>query len=375
MISSKYFFIKSLARFTLNKRFKSCTIYRFKFSINLILCFSVSVVGCSHVSRDKGYPSSKQFDTVSSSFHNSNGSQNSKSFFDFLSFLQKFILRNVDPFEKEGFPWRKPDLQFSSEQPSVTWIGHSTLLVRLNGKTILTDPIFSTRASPFSILGPKRVVPPAISLYELPPIDFVVISHSHYDHLDLKTIKELAIKSKKTVFFVPLGLKGLLEGVGARKVFELDWWDEIRMNDLSFIATPAHHWSARSLLDRNKSLWASWMVVSQQFRFWFAGDTGYSDDFTEIRKRVGEPDLAAIPIGAYSPRSFMKNSHVNPGEAVDIFLDLGAKKAVAIHWGTFKLSTELLDEPPGKLQSALEAKNISQDLFKVLDHGETLFLD
>ena len=375
MISSKYFFIKSLARFTLNKRFKSCTIYRFKFSINLILCFSVSVVGCSHVSRDKGYPSSKQFDTVSSSFHNSNGSQNSKSFFDFLSFLQKFILRTVDPFEKEGFPWRKPDLQFSSEQPSVTWIGHSTLLVRLNGKTILTDPIFSTRASPFSILGPKRIVPPALSLCELPPIDFVVISHSHYDHLDLKTIKELAIKSNKTVFFVPLGLKGLLEGVGARKVFELDWWDEIRMNDLSFIATPAHHWSARSLLDRNKSLWASWMVVSQQFRFWFAGDTGYSDDFTEIRKRVGEPDLAAIPIGAYSPRSFMKNSHVNPGEAVDIFLDLGAKKAVAIHWGTFKLSTELLDEPPGKLQSALEAKNISQDLFKVLDHGETLFLD
>ena len=375
MISSKYLFIKKLALFTLNKRFKICMIYRFKFSINLILCFSVSVVGCSHVSRDKGYPSSKQFDTVSSSFHNSNGSQNSKSFFDFLSFLQKFILRTGDPFEKEGFPWRKPDLQFSSEQPSVTWIGHSTLLVRLNGKTILTDPIFSTRASPFSILGPKRIVPPALSLCELPPIDFVVISHSHYDHLDLKTIKELAIKSNKTVFFVPLGLKGLLEGVGARKVFELDWWDEIRMNDLSFIATPAHHWSARSLLDRNKSLWASWMVVSQQFRFWFAGDTGYSDDFIEIRKRVGEPDLAAIPIGAYSPRSFMKNSHVNPGEAVDIFLDLGAKKAVAIHWGTFKLSTELLDEPPGKLQSALEAKNISQDLFKVLDHGETLFLD
>ena len=349
--------------------------YRFKLSISLGLCFSVSVLGCSHVSRDKGYPSSKQFDRVSSSFHNSNGSQNSKSFFDFLSFLQKFLLRTADPFEKKGFPWRKPDLGFGSEQPSVTWIGHSTLLVRFNGKTVLTDPIFSTRASPFSILGPKRIVPPALSLYELPPIDFVIISHSHYDHLDLKTIKELAIKSKKTVFFVPLGLKGLLEGVGARKVFELDWWDEIRINDFTFIATPAHHWSARSLLDRNKSLWASWMVVSQHFRFWFSGDTGYSDDFTEIRKRIGEPDLAAIPIGAYSPRSFMKNSHVNPGEAVDIFLDLGAKKAVAIHWGTFKLSTELLDEPPEKLQSALEAKNISQDLFKVLGHGETLFLD
>ena len=180
---------------------------------------------------------------------------------------------------------------------------------------------------------------------------------------------------KRQVFFVPLGLKGLLEGVGAKKVFELDWWDEVRMDGLTFIATPAHHWSARSLFDRNKSLWASWMVVSQHFRFWFSGDTGYSDDFTEIRKRIGEPDLAAIPIGAYSPRSFMKNSHVNPREAVDIFLDLGAKKAVAIHWGTFKLSTELLDEPPEKLQSALEAKNISQDLFKVLGHGETLFLD
>ena len=371
----KCFPIKNLTRFILNKRFKNCISYRFKYAAGLGLCLSVSILGCSHFSTDKEYSSSKQFDRVSSSFHNSNGSQNSKSFFEFLSFLQKFILRTADPLEKEGFPWRKPDLYFSSEQPSVTWIGHSTLLVRFQGKTILTDPIFSTRASPFSIIGPKRVVPPALSLHELPPIDFVVISHSHYDHLDLKTIKKLVIKSKKTVFFVPLGLKDLLEGVGARKVFELDWWDEMRMDDMKFIATPAHHWSARSLLDRNKSLWASWMVVSQHFRFWFAGDTGYSNDFTEIRKRVGEPDLAAIPIGAYSPRSFMKNAHVNPGEAVDIFLDLGAKKAVAIHWGTFKLSTELLAEPPKKLQSALEAKNISEDLFKVLGHGETLFLD
>ena len=371
----KYFSIKNLTRFTLYKRCKNCINYRFKYVTSLVFCLSVFILGCSHVSRDERYSSSKQFDKVSSSFHNSNGSKNSKSFFDFLSFLQKFILRTADPFEKEGFPWRKPDLHLSSEQPSVTWIGHSTLLVRFHGKTILTDPIFSTRASPFSIIGPKRVVPPALSLHELPPIDFVVISHSHYDHLDLKTIKELAIKRKNTVFFVPLGLRDLLEGVGARKVFELDWWDEIRMDDITFIATPAHHWSARSLLDRNKSLWASWMVVSQHFRFWFAGDTGYSNDFTEIRKRVGEPDLAAIPIGAYSPRSFMKNAHVNPGEAVDIFLDLGAKKAVAIHWGTFKLSTELLAEPPKKLQSALEAKNISEDLFKVLGHGETLFLD
>ena len=138
------------------------------------------------------------------------------------------------------------------------------------------------------------------------------------------------------------------------------------LGDIKFIATPAYHWSARSLLDRNKSLWNSWMIVSQNFRFWFGGDTGYSDDFTEIRK-VGEPDLAAIPIGAYS-RSFMK-IHVNPGEAVDIFR-FRSKKAVAIHWGTFKLSTELLDEPPKKLQSALEAKNISQDLFRVLYHGK-----
>ena len=375
MVSSKYFSIKSLTQITLNKRCKNYISYRFKYATSLVLCLSFSILGCSHVLRNEEYSSSKQFDRVSSSFQNSNGSQNSKSFLEFLSFLQKFILRTADPFEKEGFPWQKSDLHFSSEQPSVTWIGHSTLLVWFNGKTILTDPIFSTRASPFSIIGPKRVVPPALSLHELPPIDFVVISHSHYDHLDLKTIKKLAIKSKETVFFVPLGLKDLLEGVGARKVFEMDWWDEIRMDDMTFIATPAHHWSARSLLDRNKSLWASWMVVSKQFRFWFAGDTGYSDDFTEIRKRLGEPDLAAIPIGAYSPRSFMKNSHVNPGESVEIFLDLGAKKAVAIHWGTFKLSTELLDEPPEKLQSALEAKNISQDLFKVLDHGETLFLD
>ncbi|GIR49194.1 MAG: hypothetical protein CM15mP58_12910 [Burkholderiaceae bacterium] len=251
----KYFSIKNLTRFTLYKRFKNCISYRFKYATSLVFCLSVSILGCSHFSRDEVYSSSKQFDRVSASFQNSNGSQNSKSFFDFLSFFQKFIQRTVDPFEKEGFPWQKPDMHLSSEQPSVTWIGHSTLLVRFNGKTILTDPIFSTRASPFSIIGPKRVVPPALSLHELPPIDFVVISHSHYDHLDLKTIKKLVIKRKKTVFFVPLGLKDLLEGVGARKVFELDWWDEIRNGRYNIYCNPAHHWSARSLFDRKKEFW------------------------------------------------------------------------------------------------------------------------
>jgi len=372
---SLIFCYKYFAQSIFVRRFPHCICRSVKYATGVVFCFSVSVQGCSHFSRSEPYSSSKQFDRLSASFRNSNGSQNSKSFYEFLSFLQKFVFRATDPSEEEGFPLRKPELHFSYEKPRITWIGHSTILAQFNGKTILTDPIFSNRASPFSILGPKRIVPPALSLDELPPIDFVVISHSHYDHLDLKTIKRLVVKNKKIIVLVPLGLKSLVESVGVKKVFELDWWDEIRVNDLTFIATPAHHWSARSLLDRNKSLWASWMVVSQHFKFFFAGDTGYSDDFTEIRKRVGEPDLAAIPIGAYSPRSFMQKSHVNPGEAVDIFLDLGAKKAVAIHWGTFKLSTELLAEPPEKLQSALKAKNISQDLFKVLGHGETLFLD
>ena len=351
------------------------TIGTSNYTLALMIYLLVGVQGCSLFSKEEAYFSSKQFDRVSDSFHNSNGSQNSKSFLEFFSFLKEFLFRPDDPYEKEGFPLRKPQLRFSSEKTSVMWIGHSSLLVWLNGKTILTDPIFSNRASPFSILGPKRVVPPALSLDELPRIDFVIISHSHYDHLDLKTIRKLANKNKKTIFFVPLGLKELLENVGVREVLELDWWDEIRMSDLTFISTPAHHWSARTLLDRNKSLWSSWMVVSKDFRFFFAGDTGYSDDFSEIRNRVGQPDLAAIPIGSYSPRSFMKNFHVSPEEAVDIFLDLGAKKAVAIHWGTFKLSTEPLAEPPKKLKSALKAKSISQDLFKVLGHGETLLLD
>ena len=215
----KYFSIKNFTRFTLNTRCKNCINYRNKYATSLVLCLSVSILGCSHFSKDERYSSSKQFDRVSSSFHNSNGSQNSKSFFDFLSFLQKFLLRTADPFEKEGFPWRKPDLPLSFEQPSVTWIGHSTLLVRFNGKTILTDPIFSNRASPFSILGPKRVVPPALSLYELPPVDFVVISHSHYDHLDLKTVKELAIKSKKTVFFCTIRVEGFVRRCWCQESF------------------------------------------------------------------------------------------------------------------------------------------------------------
>ena len=220
-MSPKYFSIKNLTRFILNKRCKNCINYKFKYATSLVLCLSVSILGCSHVSRDEGYSSSKQFDTVSSSFHNSNGSKNSKSFFEFLSFLKKFILRTADPLEKEGFPWRKPDLHFSSEQPSVTWIGHSTLLVRFNGKTILTDPIFSTRLLHSVYWDPKE-----LSLLHFRYMNYLQLILLSYlivimTILDLKTIKELAIKSKKTVFFVPLGLKGLLRRCWCQEV--LNW--------------------------------------------------------------------------------------------------------------------------------------------------------
>jgi len=331
--------------------------------------------GCSHFTNDEPYLESKQFNRISASFHNSNGKENSKNFAELFSYFVDFLLRPADPAETEGFPLNHEKRQSKTSRPSLTWIGHSSLLVRIRGKTILTDPVFSKRASPFSLIGPRRIVPPAFALNELPEIDFVVISHSHYDHLDLKTVRYLATRNKTTTFFVPLGLKKLLESVGATEVFELDWWDQVQTDDLTFIATPAHHWSARTFFDRNKTLWSSWMITSENFKFFFAGDTGYSSDFKEIKKNLGSPDVAAIPIGAYAPRAFMKGNHVNPTEAVNIFQDLQAKTAIAIHWGTFKLSTEPLREPPEKLRSELERRNIKPDRFIILNHGETLIPD
>jgi N-acyl-phosphatidylethanolamine-hydrolysing phospholipase D len=243
--------------------------------------------------------------------------------------------------------------------PTVTWIGHSTLLVQMDGVTFLTDPIWSERASPFSFAGPKRLVPPGVAFDALPPIDFAVVSHSHYDHADLPTLVRLAATG--TRIFVPLRLGGVLRDAGITTVEELDWWDARTVGDVTIHCTPAQHWSARTLVDRNRTLWSGWAVVGKTRRFYFAGDSGYFAGFADVGARLGPFDLAAVPIGAYEPVAMMQPHHMNPEEAIRAALDVHAENAIGIHYGTFDLTDEPLDEPPRRFHAAAQTNRIPDD--------------
>ncbi len=277
------------------------------------------------------------------------------------------------------FPLLKPDVGFlkaNRSQRNITWIGHATLLLQTNGLNILTDPHLTSRASPVSFAGPKRVVAPALDFATLPHIDAVLISHNHYDHLDLDTVVGLNRQAgAPPLFLVPLGLKAWFKEQGIDNVEEYDWWEKIERLGIHFYLVPVQHWSRRTLTDRNQSLWGGWVVEAADFRFMFCGDTGYSNDFKDIGKRFGSFDLAAIPIGAYEPRWFMKGQHVNPDEAVMIHRDLNARQSIAMHWGTFVLTDELLTDPPQQLESALARQGVPLEKFWVFKHGETRRLD
>jgi L-ascorbate metabolism protein UlaG (beta-lactamase superfamily) len=319
---------------------------------------------------------SVNFNAETGRFHNSDGSENKKSPGQLFKMAKAFLTRAKDPLEDKGFDTLSPaDQPDSLTGRQVTWVGHSTLLVSINGQHILTDPIFIGRASPFSFMGPKRAGKTPLAITELPPIDAVIISHNHYDHLSIPSLKALNELQPDIQYFVPLGLTDLLKKAGIIQITELDWWQSASHNNIEFTATPVHHWSSRRGFDRNETLWSGWMVKWPEFSFYFAGDTGYSSDFRETRKRLGTPDLATIPIGAYNPRPFMKASHVNPEEAVQIFTDLMPKQAVAVHWGTFKLTLEPLQEPPLRLTAALRNAGIEETRFLALQHGQKLHLE
>ncbi|XP_056878980.1 N-acyl-phosphatidylethanolamine-hydrolyzing phospholipase D isoform X1 [Takifugu flavidus] len=286
----------------------------------------------------------------------------------------KEILDNELPVMEPYFV-QKPDLSESGPGLRVTWLGHATVLVEIDGLNVLTDPIFSQRASPVQFMGPKRYRGPPCTVEQLPRIDAVVISHSHYDHLDAGSVASLNARFGGTLrWFVPLGLMDWLMKTGCENVIELDWWEENCVpgyDDITFVCTPSQHWSKRTALDYNKSLWGSWCVLGPHHRFFFAGDTGYCPGFQEIGRRFGPFDLAAIPIGAYTPRDVMKGQHVDPEEAVKIHQDLQAKRSVAIHWGTFALAYEYYLEPPARLREALDQTGLSPESFFTLNHGES----
>ncbi|XP_004548284.4 N-acyl-phosphatidylethanolamine-hydrolyzing phospholipase D isoform X1 [Maylandia zebra] len=270
---------------------------------------------------------------------------------------------------------QNPNLSGSGPGLRVTWLGHATVLVEIDGVNVLTDPIFSQRASPIQYMGPKRFRGPPCTVEQLPRIDAVVISHSHYDHLDAGSVASLNARfGGELRWFVPMGLMDWLMKMGCENVMELDWWEENCVpghDDVTFVCTPSQHWSKRTAWDDNKSLWSSWTVLGPDHRFFFAGDTGYCSSFAEIGRRFGPFDLAAIPIGAYLPRDVMKGQHVDPEEAVQIHEDLQARQSVAIHWGTFALAYEYYLDPPLRLREALEQKGLKPDCFFTLHHGES----
>ena len=258
----------------------------------------------------------------------------------------------------------------------VTFVGHATFLIQTPAANILTDPMWSERASPLSFIGPRRVRQPAVRFDDLPPISLVLLSHNHYDHCDLRTLRRLARRFNPTVV-TPLGNGRLVRSAGIRgprSVVELDWWDEATVSGLPLMLTPAQHFSARTPFDRNRALWGGFAVSAPGARIYFAGDTAYASFFAEVRSRFGPIDLALLPIGAYEPRWFMHVVHMNPAEAVQAHLDLDAAQSIGMHFGTFQLTTEGIDDPLRALSEARAARSVPPDRFRTLEFGESLRL-
>jgi N-acyl-phosphatidylethanolamine-hydrolysing phospholipase D len=255
-----------------------------------------------------------------------------------------------------------------TRNPALTWVGHATFLVRMDGATFLTDPIYSERASPLGFAGPKRLVPPGVPLEALPPVDFAFLSHDHYDHTDLPTLRSLAAMG--VPFVVPTGMAELVRGAGGRGAGAPGGWDHAHVAGVSVTCVPARHFSGRGFADRNRRLWAGFVVAGRTRRFYHAGDTALVDGVAEVGQRLGPLDLAALPIGAYEPRVMMGPVHLNPEEAVRGALDLAARSAVGMHFGTFDLSDEPLDEPPRRFLAEAVRHGLGGRAF-VMAVGET----
>jgi L-ascorbate metabolism protein UlaG (beta-lactamase superfamily) len=256
-------------------------------------------------------------------------------------------------------------------QAVVTFIGHSTFLIQTAAGNIITDPMYSRRAGPLNRMGPRRVRAAAISFDDLPPIALVLLSHNHYDHCDLSTLRRLRQRFNPDVV-TPLGNAPLVRSAGLRRIEELDWWQEAVSAPVPVTLTPAQHFSARGPFDRNRALWGGFAFRAGDLRIFFAGDTGYSPYFTLIRQRLGPMDLALLPIGAYEPRWFMKDVHMNPAEAVQAHLDLESRQSIGMHFGTFQLTTEGIDEPLLALDAARRLAHLPADRFGTLEFGESL---
>jgi N-acyl-phosphatidylethanolamine-hydrolysing phospholipase D len=367
---------------------KSALSYRIVAALIVFVCGALigHLSGCAAV--NPYYDPSKPHHTEKG-FKNNYSGPVSKSFFDFLKWQIRRIANDLPPAPQTPTPVVPADLAFISSnakagtnmQPAVTWIGHASTLVQASGLNVLTDPVFSQRASMFNSVGPIRTQAPGLSLEQLPKIDVVLISHNHFDHLDINSVIALAKQAGGSPqFIVPLGVKPWMENLGISKVHEMDWWESFMVGKVEFMLTPVQHWSARGITDRSHTLWGGWAVFGPDFQWYFTGDTGYTHDFIDTKARFsarqtqaqgGGFDLALIAVGAYEPRWFMQEQHINPAEAIQIHQELGAKRSMGVHWGTFNLTDEPLDQPPKDLAIARKAAHLEEDAFFLLAVGET----
>ncbi|NIR30969.1 MAG: hypothetical protein GWN84_16965 [Gammaproteobacteria bacterium] len=304
-------------------------------------------------------------------FHNPNPVR--RGFFDFLRWQM-----SRDPGEWKrrlaASPAPSPPQALPSERLRLTFVNHATVLVQTAGLNVLTDPHWSERASPLSWAGPRRHRPPGVRFEALPPIHAVLVSHNHYDHMDLPTLRRLAAAHDPR-FIVPLGNRRTLASAGITRVVELDWWEPYALSGAVTVhAVPARHWSKRGLLDTNKALWAGFYLASPAGSVYFAGDTGMGDHFQAIRRRLGAPGVALLPIGAYLPRWFMQPMHTSPSEALEAQRRVGARYLLPIHHGTFPVGDDGQEEPVRDLRRAMRRQGVPEERVWILGNGESRVL-
>ena len=291
-----------------------------------------------------------------------------------LSDVLKWVRsRKREPWqESQGLKAGMPPKTAVSEGIRITFINHSTFLIQTAGYNILTDPIWSQRTSPVQFAGPSRMRPPGIKFEDLPSIDYVLISHNHYDHLDVATMKRL-IKAYDPIVISPLGVGGFIEKIGTKKVHDLDWWQNYSIEkDLSISCVQAQHFSGRGMFDRDATLWCGYIIHSGQDNIYFAGDTGYGEFFERIQEQYGAMRVSLIPIGAYLPRWFMSPIHISPKEAVQVHLDVRSELSIAMHFGTFPLADDGKQRPIIDLESALREYDLGQEAFIVPVEGRPI---
>jgi N-acyl-phosphatidylethanolamine-hydrolysing phospholipase D len=302
-------------------------------------------------------------------------------FRDFLKwrFVERRSRRIAPNPPRDSLPTKKPVIVTPRAEDgyrSVTWVGHATVLLQLGRLNVLTDPMWSERASPVRWMGPRRLMAPAAGFDELPEIDVVLLSHNHYDHLDAPTVRRIARTFPETAWVCPMGLGTLLRTLGVRNVVERDWWEAVDGPGFSATSLPAQHFSSRSIGDRNDTLWCGWTIEGDGVRVLFAGDTALHPEFREIAARTGPFDLVMLPIGAYEPRWFMRTVHMNPEDAIAAYRALidGAQAAppcLTLHWGTFRLTDEPVEEPPARFAQRWREAGWPDTANWTLAHGET----